>query len=196
LSARAFSTTTRPLPDGALMTAEEFHEFWALNYPGGDPIGYQFRHRMPERWLRIHSLPESKRYAESVEEWTELLHRQNRVIDDLIGESAVVRIVINYIDIRNPLFDEYAFTNIGTFVDMAAETVFQSFLISTEWRTGSLNLILRMIANDEIRAFLIGPDCIVAPYDGGVDLILCDEAERDRWKLVYQPWLSRRDDGL
>jgi hypothetical protein len=178
------------------MTAEEFRAFWSRSYPGVDPIGYQFRYRMPERWLRIHSLPGSRRYAESVDEWTELLHRQNRVFDDLIGETSTVRIVINYIDIRNPLFDEYAFTDIGTFVDMDAETVFQSFLISTEWRTGSLNPMLRMIANDEMRAFVIGPDCIVAPYDGGMDLILSDSEERDRWKLVYQPWLSAREDGL
>jgi hypothetical protein len=178
------------------MTADEFHAFWARAYPGGDPIGYLFRHRMADRWLRIHSLPDSKRYADTVAEWTELLHRQNRVLDDLIGQATVVQVVINFIEIRSPLFDEYEFTNISVFVDRAAETVFQSFLFTTEWRTGALDSMLRMIANEEMRAFIIGPDSLVAPYDGGVDLILRDTSERDRWKQVYQPWLSRREDGL
>lgn len=38
--------------------------------------------------------------------------------------------------------------------------------------------------------------CIVAPYDGGVDIILDTTENRDKIKSRYQDWLSPREDGL
>jgi hypothetical protein len=181
---------------GVMMRAPTFLADWASRYPQSDPIGYLFRHRFPDRWLRIHSLPESKRYAESEGEWEQLLDRQNRVLVDQFGEVSVVQIVVNFIEIRSPLFDQFVFENIGTFIDRDAETVFQSFLITTEWRYGAFDALLRDVANDEMRAFVVGEDRIVAPYDGGMDLIVPDTAERDRWRTAYGPWLSQREDGL
>ncbi len=47
-----------------------------------------------DRWLRIHSLPESKRYAESDFEYNIILNRQNQLINDLIGEGTELFISI------------------------------------------------------------------------------------------------------
>ena len=57
------------------MTKEEFNTFWTKTYPDTIPISHFFKHDYSNRWFRIHSLPYSKRYAESAEEWNILLIR-------------------------------------------------------------------------------------------------------------------------
>ncbi len=37
---------------------------------------------------------------------------------------------------------------------------------------------------------------IVAPYDGGIDFIIFDEAKRNDLRNKYRDWLSPRADGL
>jgi hypothetical protein len=70
------------------MTAEEFKVYWGSNYHETVPISHYFRHDYSDRWFRIHSLPQSKRYAENDQEWSILLHRQNQIVTDLIGENS------------------------------------------------------------------------------------------------------------
>ncbi len=146
--------------------------------------------------MRVHSLPLSKRYADTAEEWGILLERQNAVVNYLIAQGTPVRVVINYIREDNPLFASYDMENIDVFIDRDAETVFQSFWFETAWKTGCLDAMLRMIAVEELRAFIVGPDCLVAPYDGGVDVILKDGATRDAFKNHFQEWLSKHPYGL
>ena len=71
------------------MTKEQFEIFWTSNYPGTLPIPNSVNID-PERWFRIHSLPGSKRYADTVEEWDILLSRQNEIITDLLGNNAPI----------------------------------------------------------------------------------------------------------
>ena len=61
-----------------------------------------------------------------------------------------------------------------------------------------MNDILKSIADDEISLMFVCPSkkCIVAPYDGGVDIILDTTENRDKIKPRYQDWLSPREDGL
>jgi hypothetical protein len=178
------------------MTKDKFNKFWAKNYPETLPINYFFKHRLKSRWLRIHSLPESKRYAENEEEQAVLLHRQNTLIADLVGQNSVINVVVNFIEIDNFLFQKFDLTNIGVFKDSDNETVFQAFIFETKWTTGSLNSMLIEIADDNLRAFIIGDDCLIAPYDGGVDIILKDTATRDFYQSKYKLWLSAREDSL
>jgi len=60
------------------------------------------------------------------------------------------------------------------------------------------NELLKSIADDEFRAMLICPkrNCIVAPYDGGMDIIVDSEEKRDILKVKYRDWLSAIDDGM
>ncbi len=59
---------------------------WALRWSDRRPIGHELRGG--EEWVRFHSLPDSKRYAESESEREELLRRHNTVIDELVNGSA------------------------------------------------------------------------------------------------------------
>ncbi|MDJ1503014.1 DUF3885 domain-containing protein [Xanthocytophaga agilis] len=67
------------------MTKEQFTIFWSSTFPDTLPISHYFKYDYSDRWFRIHSLPESKRYADNEEEWNILLHRQNTIISDLLG---------------------------------------------------------------------------------------------------------------
>jgi hypothetical protein len=182
--------------DVTILSQESFLAWWNQLYPETPPINYFFKQQLKSRWLRIHSLPGSKRYATTKEEWDILLHRQNTVISDLIAENTAIKIVVNYIAIDNYLFKAFNFINIGVFKDEKAETVFQSFLFETTWQANTLNPMLIMIAEDEMRAFIIGNDCLIAPYDGGMDIIFKDGYTKGLFKEKYKHWLSEREDGL
>ncbi|WP_425586206.1 DUF3885 domain-containing protein [Streptomyces sannanensis] len=42
---------------------------WESNWPGTLPLGHLLRSAWPDRWVRFHSLPESKRYADTEAEF-------------------------------------------------------------------------------------------------------------------------------
>ncbi|OSZ79719.1 hypothetical protein CAP36_00175 [Chitinophagaceae bacterium IBVUCB2] len=75
------------------MTKKEFYKLWSLNYPEAVPISHLLKYDYPDRWFRIHSLPESKRYAEVEAEWKILLSRQNEIITDLFGFDTPILLV-------------------------------------------------------------------------------------------------------
>jgi hypothetical protein len=70
----------------------EFIEYWNNNYPESLPIGHELKWVYKERWFRIHSLPESKRYAQNEDEYKIILDRQKQLIEDLIGDGTEVAI--------------------------------------------------------------------------------------------------------
>ncbi|MBO0593988.1 hypothetical protein I2486_21520 [Cellulophaga sp. E16_2] len=66
------------------------------------------------------------------------------------------------------------------------------------WKRNSQNDLLKNIADDEFRAMFVCPkrNCIVAPYDGGMDIIVDSQKKRDELKAKYKDWLSEREDGM
>ncbi|MDB4915783.1 MAG: hypothetical protein JWM95_3427, partial [Gemmatimonadetes bacterium] len=58
---------------------------WPEWYPDAPPVGFLLREAYPDRWLRIHSLPEAKRYPTSGFDYAELLRRHNSVAADVLG---------------------------------------------------------------------------------------------------------------
>jgi hypothetical protein len=69
------------------MTKVQLNTFWQSNFPNCPPINYLFKIFYTDRWLRIHSLPDSKRYAETAEEWQVLLQTQNSILDDVFSNN-------------------------------------------------------------------------------------------------------------
>jgi len=70
------------------MSGTECRAWWNEQFPDSPPVGFMLRQAYPQRWLRIHSLPESKRFAETKEEYTELLLRHNIVATETLGEGS------------------------------------------------------------------------------------------------------------
>jgi hypothetical protein len=51
--------------------------------PTTAPVGHLLRDQHRDRWVRFHSLPESKRYPDSEEEYATVLARHHAVLDEL-----------------------------------------------------------------------------------------------------------------
>ncbi|MFZ3566783.1 hypothetical protein ACNYS0_07350 [Streptomyces sp. BH034] len=56
-------------------------ELWQQHWPNCPPVGYKLRDPYRDLWVRFHSLPESKRYAEDESEYAVVLERYNTVLD-------------------------------------------------------------------------------------------------------------------
>lgn len=197
------------------MTKEDFQNLWTLNYPDTVPISYLFKHDYSNRWFRIHSLPESKRYAENENEWEILLSRQNEIITDLFGLETPIIIVTGeynwgdnrqiHITDEEEIFKSFSFVRLDN-IEMNKidpeqydePDIYRPAFAETVWKQKYHDKLLREIANDNTRAFFVSFDknIIVAPYDGGVDFILKDNQTRDNYKEKYKQWLSEREDGL
>jgi len=193
------------------MTESEFIDYWNKEYPESLPINHELKWIYPDRWFRIHSLPESKRYAESEDEYKIILNRQNQLINDLIGEESEVAISFGLYrwDLTNDNYKEL--TDFGEFqkvlrIDLKKERpeeyedemYFDIYVKTEKWENGKRDEILKAIADDEIRAMFVSPSkkCIISPYDGGVDVIVDSTENRDKLKDKYKDWLSDREDGM
>lgn len=202
------------------MIAADFDAFWQATYPETVPLSYLFRTVYPQRWLRLHSLPQAQRYPHSPADWRTLLGRHHTVLADLLRPGEQLLLVTGEYD--NPHGDrEWQFTADGALRGLAfvpvqpldlrtlavdpqvpdehqPGDVYRPVVATLRWEPGSLDVLLREIAQDKRRAFFLSRQaaCIIAPYDGGIDLILADTATRDFYKTKYQAWLSEREDGL
>ena len=77
-------------------------------------------------------------------------------------------------------------------------TTYRTFFAKINWEQNNCDKILRSIANDEMRAFFLSVEkqCLIAPYDGGMDFVLENETTKDVYKSKYKDWLSLYPEGL
>jgi hypothetical protein len=176
---------------------DAFSAEWQRRFPGTLPIKYMLNgRRFRGCWMRIHSLPLSKRYADTPAERDVILNRQNTLIDHLVHQHTNIQIVINWIEPDSLLFKAFELVPLGIFQEADGEPEYDSFLIETVWQSGGLDTLLMMIADENVRGFIIAPDCLILPYDGGVDVIVKDTAKCLALKERFRDWLSLRPDGL
>ena len=194
------------------MNINDFNKYWKSNYSKTLPLGYELVAVNLKKWFRIHSLPQSKRYADTDEEYKIILDRQNELITDIFTEGTEIILLFctftndlsneNYNKIRG--YSDFKLTQTLDLYKMYPEEEYpkgfsMNIYIKTEqWKKGNRNEMLQQIADDEINMLLICPskNRIVAPYDGGVDVIMENETKRDEFKSKYKKWLSYREDGL
>ncbi len=60
---------------------------WRERHPSAPPVAHTLRTRYADRWVRFHSLPDSKRYPESGDEYALVLDRYNTILDELFVDS-------------------------------------------------------------------------------------------------------------
>jgi hypothetical protein len=190
------------------MTKEEFHKLWTLIYHNTIPISHLFKYDYSDKWFRIHSLPESKRYADNNNEWKILLSRQNEIITDLFGVGANILIVKSdfYLsnDVKN-VFKDYSFNildNINLYEldpnEFNNKQTYHPSFAETIWNPNQHDELLRAIANDITRTFFISfnKKIIAAPYDGGIDFIPKNSLTRDFYRNKYKQWISRHESAF
>jgi hypothetical protein len=191
----------------------DFVDQWAAWYPDAPPIGFLLREAYEHRWLRIHSLPESKRYPKSGWEYAEVVRRHNVVANDVLGVGAPCAALIyrgcndRWSDRLGrvsglgeeplprvaPLPPELHDEDEGIF-----EVPMCIFGVATRWQPGSFDAFISATADNKVRGLLVElrRGQVYAPYDGGADLIFATEVERDAAHQRYAAWLSSDPSGL
>lgn len=192
---------------GGECNGTEFAAFWNKNFHDHVPIGYLLRNSLKNRWVRFHSLPESKRYAETEEEWAILLDRQNRLATRVLGEGSRCWLVLpRTIDaedaVQSPHLDRFDFAvafNWSDRNDPGFPVNKHINIAEIDWRPGEFDSLLRVIANweDVSMAFISRKTgAIFAPYDGGMDVILKSKEEVTSLCAEFNKWRSSHPEGL
>jgi hypothetical protein len=186
---------------------EEIDKFWNENLNDFEPLAHELKLAFKDRWIRFHSLPDSKRYPESELEYEEIFSRYTAVLLDLGGSSSRIFVVL----------PEYSESNVALH---PAEELRSLFSHSEYWRTidqleecgvywhlhvaeiqipsENLNTLFRLVANDEVRNILVvlpKNRSVFHPYDGGADIIATSEEAKEELKDKYKAWLSRHPEG-
>ncbi|MCL8268101.1 DUF3885 domain-containing protein [Leptospira weilii] len=78
----------------------KFDTFWDLNFPNCPPISHLFRDLFSSRWVRIHTLPESKRYSENESE-------MQIILDGLLDQLNEIHLLVtSYSGSEVPFWDD------------------------------------------------------------------------------------------
>ncbi|MCX5584853.1 hypothetical protein ACFV0H_13730 [Streptomyces erythrochromogenes] len=196
-----------PDPDPA---HERLTRLWQSHRPPGPLLPHELKRVHAHRWVRFHSLPESKRYAEDEAEYAILLDRYNTVLDELFagGEAYVVTTdwadpsePTNYSARRAALHPEgtlWTTLDDTDDPDPAFHTRWYFYADRRPWERGCLDPLLRAVADDALPGIFVtdpGLTRIHHPYDGGADVILPTGGERDRLREQHSAWLSAHPSG-
>lgn len=188
---------------------------WESAYPGLATEADILRSEFPDCWVRFHSLPESKRYADTPEEYEEIERRHLTVLDELRGSSSeedLLVLVSTWSRRRAPR--TYAPAGVTTPLawhwrsDALEDNrrwsrhvwglTFESLdLWSTE--ASSFRTLLKAVADEEVHNVIIAPpslDWLYHPYDGGADVIAQTTERRDALRDTHSAWLSTYMFGL
>lgn len=180
-------------------------EGWQRNWPNADPISHQLRVRYCDRWVRFHSLPESKRYADSPEEYAEIIRRYRTALAELPGGHAPEHLVV--------IAEEFGSRDLATgwskrhlpdawpwrrVEDDDPELGFHYLWVRKGLTDSQLDALLTAVADDQAYVVLAAPNLswLFCPYDGGADVILPDVATRDALRDRHPDWLSALPSGL
>jgi hypothetical protein len=194
------------------MQLPELSEVWRRNFGDFEPVAHLLRDRFHDRWVRFHSLPDSKRYPESADEVAIVLERHNRLIDRLTnGERSLTLLGTECSASPSPSRTELADEGVckaeeawcsvamhELSQDWEEPTYWHLFASALQWRPGMLDSVLRLVSQDKaVNLMLLAPrGWLYHPYDGGADVILPSEEQRTLLASEFSPWLSRHPLGL
>ena len=189
---------------------------WKQAWGDCPPIGSDLRGSLRDTWVRFHSLPGSKRYADTEDEYAELLHRHQAVIAELIRDQdtdtgadlLVVAASWSGGPEPCPLEAEVSAAMPGACYWTSALTDDSDpsdpmwehlWVAATRLDDDHLARLLRLVA-DDIAVDVIVTSAVMAwlyhPYNGGADVIAATAEQRDQLRDRHREWLSRHPSGL
>jgi len=184
---------------------------WKRAWPGVRPIGHELRYDR-ERWVRFHSLPESKRYPENESEYAEVLRRHNTVLDELVSGSSASLLVMTVswsasalppprdADLVQVMPDAHHWTSVLREKDEDGDEYWTHvYVTECVWQPGALDPLLRLVADDGTADVIVADAelrWLVHPYDGGMDVVTETRAQRNELRLRHATWLSAYPGGL
>ena len=194
------------------MNQQQLNDVWQRHLASCEPVAHLLRVQLADRWVRFHSLPESKRYPETEKEMAIVLGRHNAVISTLVGEERNVTLLsTEYSEAVSPHRSQLAelglckneapwrsvaMHKIGD--DWGEPTYWHVFSSNVPWNPGTLDGVLRFVAVDKVANVMLmsSQGWLYHPYDGGADVVLPTQAERNLLASEFSSWLSKHPAGL
>ena len=192
-----------------------FEDFWRGSYGEIPPVGYRLRFCfLDSKWVRFHSLPGSKRYADNEAEMKIVLERANTLADRVLGVGTECWMIANSFpdqaEYRDKLFfkqrlirDIFGLQKSYSWKDPEEapedQTLWTTYAGECKWRHGEFDEAIKLIAEDiETDVLWISKQtkAVFSPYDGGTDLIVQDSKEVTSLKEEFSNWLSDHPDGF
>jgi hypothetical protein len=174
-------------------------------------VGYRLRSTLPNRWVRFHSLPGSRRYANCEEDYRELLHRFNAVLEYLRASAREVFLVtVGYSTCggtaeRHPQIAEldpsakHWRTMGAPELDVPPSTQWRFYCSRWPVQQSPFDALVRLVADDVAdNVLFVASDYswLLHPYDGGMDVVVESQEARDELRTMFAAWRSARSDGL
>lgn len=191
------------------MTSTEIVAMWKRTFGDFAPLGYVCRQELHARWLRIHSLPGSKRYPDTEAEYGELLRRHNEVATVVLGEGEECALFVTTFGEHGAALTERELPVIhdATFVDVSelateqkSEPLSANVAVAlVSWRRNHFDSLIRAVADESAGAVLFANfrrSTAYAPYDGGADVCVGAPEQVAPGRKQWSGWLSPREDGL
>ena len=167
---------------------------WERRWPQTPPISFLVRELHPDLWVQFHSLPRSKRYAETDDERGTVLSRHHSVLEAL-GPSSECFVI-------SPLWDppgedsalvEAVHWQTIEVADYYDDPV-QIFATSLTYPSAKFDGLLMACADNIEAQVIVGPDdlrWLYNPYDGGAHVIASSTTERDQLRARFASWLPK-----
>jgi len=184
-------------------------EAWSAAWPAAAPVGWSIRDAYPEQWVRFHSLPLGKRYADDAHEAAEVLHRHASVLRELAGPGpALTVLTYEYLDDDGTAETLAPAARVLPWepwedvrVDEGGEPddwTLRVLAATVELDDPRSAALLRATADDELELCLVASDATwaYAPYDGGADVLVADHDALALLRERHRDWLPDRADGL
>lgn len=181
-------------------------KWWRTNFGEIAPVGHVLRIHRQTDWLRIHSLPDSKRYPDTSEEMDEILRRNEVLASRLFIASEPIyifrSIFHNPDDNMQPAqlgYDSKNLFRAGVSPESPQDDDY--FIVAAEtvsWPFPHFAEIVRNIANeDETMICFVSPASgnILCPYDGGLDSFTTETLSK-QLSRDFAIWLSLHPLGL
>lgn len=181
-----------------------FKTLWASRYGVIPPIGYRIRDALSARWTRLHALPNSKQYADCDDERAVIVSRANRLATDMFGEGRPFWLASSRLR-PDPSFINYEpdyFARLNW--DLPESFTWKDYLEEPEdrllwdvhaasliWRENAFDSLFQKIANEEEFEIIFvshDMDYMLAPYDGGFDLVLPNSEMVAEWTTRFSDW--------
>jgi hypothetical protein len=194
---------------------------WERRWPATPLAADELKSTHAARWFRVHSLPQSKRYADSDAERAEILARHHTVLKALGADAtdAVLCVVARWGSAESVVHEdpdlERAHAGGWLWRSMPPDDADDidddvgepppelnkrwCHLFVSEGPLSKWDGVLSLVADWRASGVMIltrDLSWIYHPYDGGADVIAPTTAERDQLRAQFASWLSHRSDGL
>lgn len=182
--------------------------WWQSEFGEIAPRGHILRSAFGERWVRFHSLPDAKRYAETEAEHLEVQRRHLAVASALFKSGEPLYVFRAHEaeartrgKARHQLAGRQFREAVAVLPTVATTEDVDRFLVRvlvSKWKPDFFEAAIRLLANwHEAGVSFVSPATknILCPYDGGMDVFAFSFAPLELGAR-FGAWRSTRPDGL